>query len=223
MAHDLPRDDEGLILAAQNFHAAVTAHATNYGLTAAHLTELNNFITRATGDRATFIAAREALNVASAEKKQSMRLLEQYFRQLRQLVQANPATTDVDRETLHLATGDAGDSTAANAAEFQQAPLLNVVQAGVHAHRVNFFMVGKESGSTKKPANAEGCKIFLKIDGAPSTDLDDYQLIAFDTRSPYEYTHDAENAGKQAHYIAAWSARDDSQSPQSEVFSLTIT
>jgi hypothetical protein len=84
-------------------------------------------------------------------------------------------------------------------------------------------MEGKASGSTKKPAWAQGCKLFLKIDGAASTDLKEYQLIAMDTKSPYDYAHSAANAGKTAHYIAVWTTKDEEDSPQSEAFSLVIT
>lgn len=48
-------------------------------------------------------------------------------------------------------------------------------------------------------------------------------MIALDTRSPYDYAHNAANAGKQAHYIGAWANADDSQGSQSEVFSIMIT
>jgi hypothetical protein len=44
-----------------------------------------------------------------------------------------------------------------------------------------------------------------------------------DTKSPYDYTHNAANAGKTAHYIAVWTTKDEEDSPQSEVFSLVIT
>jgi hypothetical protein len=129
---------------------------------------------------------------------------------------------DADRAALHLATGEGGDDdSAADALEF--APLLLCELVGVHVHRVRFFMQGEASDSTKKPPGVLGAKIYLKIDGAPSTDLKEYQLITMDTKSPYDYTHSAANAGKTAHYVAVWTTKDDDDSPQPEAFSLVVT
>ena len=109
----------------------------------------------------------------------------------------------------------------ADALEF--APLLLVEPSGVHIHRIRFFMPEESSNSTRKPRGVLGAKLYLKIDGAAGTDLKEYQLIAMDTKSPYEYAHSAANAGKTAHYIAIWTTKDEEDSPQSEVFSLVIT
>lgn len=48
-------------------------------------------------------------------------------------------------------------------------------------------------------------------------------MIAFDRKSPYNYQHEATDAGKNAHYICLWADSEDNLSPKSEAFSLVIT
>jgi hypothetical protein len=221
MPNDLPRDAAGLIAEAENFISVTTANPAHFGLTAAQIASLTNLTGTADNALTDRKSAENAFRAAVATLKETLRELEKILRQFRQIVQANPATTDADRAALHLATGEGDGGNAGNALEF--APLLLCEPSGVHVHRVRFFMQGEASNSTRKPPGALGAKIYLKIDGAASTDLKEYQMIALDTKSPYEYPHDAANAGKTAHFVAAWTTKDEEDSPQSEVFSLVIT
>lgn len=224
MPQDIPQDIPGLLADVQNFINIVVVTPAQFGLTAAQVAALQNAATEAQSAVNEAATTRATLASLFVIQKEKLDALETLYRQDRRIVQANPTTTDADRAALHLATGEKDSSaTAHNAAEFAAAPLLNVEQAGVHSHQINFFMEGKASGSTKKPAWAQGCKLFLKIDGAASTDLADYQMIALDTRSPYVYSHDAADAGKTVHYIGAWADEDGAQGGQSEAFSLMIT
>jgi hypothetical protein len=221
MADGLPQDAAGIIAEAENFINVTTANPAHYGLTAAQITDLTNKTGAASDAFSDRNNSENAFRVAVATFKDKLKALETTFRQARRIVQANPATTDADRAALHLATGEGNGGNIGDALEF--APLLLCEPSGVHLHRVRFFMQGEASNSTKKPTGVLGAKIFMKIDGAASTDLKEYQLIAMDTKSPYDYTHSAANAGKTAHYIAVWTTKDEEDSPQSEVFSLVIT
>jgi hypothetical protein len=221
MPDGLPQHAAGLIAEANNFISVTNANPAHYGLTAAQITDLTNKTGTADNGLADRIAAENAFRVAVAKAKEMLRDLETLLRQLRRIVQANPTTTDADRVALHLATGEGDGESGANALEF--APLLLVEPSGVHHHLIRFFMQGEASNSTRKPPGVLGAKLYVKIDGAASTDLKEYQMIAMDTKSPYTYDHNAANAGKTAHYIALWTTKDEDDSPQSEVFSLVIT
>ncbi|HLL99574.1 MAG TPA: hypothetical protein VK400_00840 [Pyrinomonadaceae bacterium] len=222
MANDLPGDAAGLIAEAENFISVTTASPAHFGLTAAQIADLTNKTGTATNTLSDRNSAENAFRVAVVKLRNTLKELEKLLRQLRQIVQANPATTAEDRAALRLATGESkGGGNVGDALKL--APLLLVEPAGVHIHRVRFFMPSEASGSTKKPPGVLGAKIFMKIDGAAATDLKEYQMIALDTKSPYEYAHSAANAGKTAHYVAVWTTKDEEDSPQSEVFSLVIT
>ena len=223
MANDLPRDAAGMIAEAENFISVTTSNPAHFGLTAAQLTELDGATTVSNTALAARNNAENTFRGSVTTNREALDTLETILRQLRQIVQVNPATTDTDRTLLHLATGEGGEGGGSISESLATAPLILVENAGVHLHQPRFFMPDEPSSSTRKPKGIHGAKIFMKIDGAASTDLKEYQLIAIDTKSPYTYAHSAANAGKTAHYIALWTTRDDEDSPQSEVFSLVIT
>lgn len=220
MADSLDGAINEVIADAQNFFNVLDGNAAAGGLTQDQLDELKtktNLIITKISDQA---ASLTAYRTDTAERKAATADFKDLFRKLRQVVQAHPGTTDALRASLNLATGEGG---AGGDDLFEIAPLLLVGQAGIHEHRVNFFMQGEDSDSTKKPKGADGAKIYLKIGGEPSTNLKEYQMIAFDRKQPYVWKHEPEDAGKTAHYIALWATDDDEESPQSEVFSLVIT
>ena len=210
---------EGLMTEARHFNDIVFPAPADYNISEAQANALKVLVQTAEAALVARTAAENALTVARAEFKAAFEALSDLFRPLRQSVKENPATTDVQRAELHLTGGDAPD--AGDALNF--APLVFVENSGVHQHRVNCFMQGEQSGSTKKPKGTLGAKIYCKIDGAATADLKDYDFITLDTKSPYIYDFDAANAGKQAHYIVLWTNTDDDTSPQSEAFSLVIT
>jgi hypothetical protein len=210
---------EGMMTESRYFWNVVKSDPTAYNITAAQAATLNDLTTAAETALAGRTSAENALTLARAMFKAAFMALAAFFRPLRQSVKDNPATTDVQRAELHLTTGggddDLGDPLAV-------APLILVEQTGIRQHTIRFYMPGEDSDSTKKPKGVKGCNLYLKIGDAPAS-LKDCSLITMDTKSPYTYVHDAENIGKQAHYIAVWVDNDDSQSPQSETFSVTIT
>lgn len=222
MADELAGDIMGLLDDAKNFYNVTKDDPEAFGLTGTQVTTLNTKITATETKIDEQTAANTLKLTKTAERKETSLDFEKYFRGLRQVVQARPETTDAQRAALRLATGE-GDGGDGLATALENAPLLLVEHAGIHQHRSWFYMVGEPAKSTKKPKGVLGGKIYLKIDGEASTDLKDYRLIALDTKAPYDYTHDAADAGKTAHYICVWATADDEESPQSEVFSIKIT
>lgn len=216
----LPNDLAGRIADAKNFFNIVSPRPDHYGLTTAQLDLLEAKYRNTEAKIAAQAVADSQKIAATADKKEVADDFTAYYLSLRGVAQANPTTTDAMRAPLNLATG-AGEPP--NLVDFTTAPLLAVEPSGVHAQRIRFFMAGEPSTSTKKPKQSDGAKIYLKIDGVATTDLKDYELVAFDRKSPYEFTHEASDAGKTAHYIAMWANDEDDHSPQSEVFSLIIT
>jgi hypothetical protein len=55
-----------------------------------------------------------------------------------------------------------------------------------------------------KPYGVHGCQIWSYIGDEPPADPMDYTFLALDTRTPYTHDHDAEDAGKTAHYRLRW-------------------
>ena len=210
---------EGLMTEARHFSNTVNTSPTTYQLTAAQATMLDDLTTTAEATLAARTNTENQLVTDRAAFKTAFGKLSEFFRPLRQSVKDNPATTDVQRAELHLTTGGGGDDFGDPLAT---APLLLVEQTGIRQHTIRFFMQGESSNSTKKPKGVKGANIYKKIGTAPLS-LKECSLMTMDTKSPYVFEHDAEDAGKQAHYIAVWVDNDDNASPQSETFSITIT
>ncbi|HVE59158.1 MAG TPA: hypothetical protein VNB22_20210 [Pyrinomonadaceae bacterium] len=213
---------EGLLTEARYFWTVIKNAPNDYQVTDDQAAMLNTLTTDAEVSRSTRTALENQLTTARADFKEKLTVLDGFFRPLRQSVKNNLATTDVQRAELHLTTGggDDGDSLLDALAV---APLLSVEQTGIRQHTIYFFMPGEKSSGTKKPNGVHGCKIYVKIGDPPPASVKDCALITTDTKSPYIYTHEPEDAGKKAHYIGVWVDRDDAPSPPSETFSITIT
>jgi hypothetical protein len=213
---------EGLMTEARYFWSVIKTAPTDYQVTADQAATLETLTTAAEASRDNRTDLENQLTTVRAEFKGDVEELDAFFRPLRQSVKKNPATTDVQRAELHLTTdgGDGGDSLLEALAT---APLLSVEQTGIRQHTIYFFMPGEKSSGTKKPNGVHGCKIYVKIGDLPPASIKDCALITTDTKSPYNYTHEPEDAGKKAHYIGVWVDRDDAPSPPSETFSITIT
>lgn len=212
---------EGLMTEARYFWNVVKTTPTDYQVTTEQAAMLDTLTTAAETTLNNRTTLENQLTTARVSFKVAIEALEEFFRALRQSVKNNPATTDVQRAELHLTTdGDDGDSLVDGLAE---APLIFVEQTGIRHHTIRFFMTGEASNSTKKPNGVHGCKIYVKIGDPPPASIKDCALITTDSKSPYTYQHEPEDAGKKAHYIGVWVDKNDAPSPPSETFTITIT
>jgi hypothetical protein len=203
------------------FHTFINANPTDYGFTtgdADDLKDAKNLFGTSLGD---FTTKNTAARVAREKKDVDRDPAEERFRWMAGQFNKRPNVTNADRIAAGLPPK--AESVGSITANLGTAPLILVEQAGIHEHVIRFFMPDTDSKSTKKPQGVDGAKIYMKIDGAPSTNLKEYGLIAFDKKSPYNYSHEAADAGKQAHYIAIWATDEEQHSGQSETFSLMIT
>jgi hypothetical protein len=222
MAEDLVKaNDDEFFDQSGMFHDFVNANPAAYGFTADELTELKNKRTTFGTSLDDYNTKQTAARAARQKKDGDRDPCEDQFRWMAGQFNRRPNVTNADRIAAGLPPR--AESVGGITPDLGNPPLLLVEQAGIHEHRPKFFMQNEDSNSTKKPQGVDGAKIYMKIGGEASTNLKEYQLIAFDKKSPYSYTHEATDAGKTAHYIAVWATDDDLQSTQSEVFSLTIT
>ena len=221
MADFIKANDNEFLEQITMFYTFVNADPTAYGFTADELNDFKNLKNTFGASLADFTAKNTAGRVARQQKDSDRDPPENAFRWMAGQFNKRPNVTNADRIAAGLPPKT--ESVGSIVPELGNAPLLLVEQAGVHEHRVKFFMPSEDSASTKKPQGIDFAKIYLKIDGAASVSLKEYQLLAFDRKSPYNYTHEATDAGKTAHYIVVWATDEGENSPQSEVFSLTIT
>lgn len=203
------------------FHAFIDANPTDYGFTAGDADDLKNAKNLFGASLGDFTTKNMAARVAREKKDVDRDPAEERFRWMAGQFNKRPNVTNAERIAAGLPPKS--DAVGSITADLGTAPLILVEQAGIHEHVIRFFMPNSDSGSTKKPQGVDGAKLYMKTDGAASTNLKEYQFIAFDKKSPYNYSHEATDAGKQAHYIALWATDEEQHSPQSEAFSLMIT
>jgi hypothetical protein len=221
MAIDLVKaNDSDFLDQITAFYTFINADPAAYGFTAGEADDLKtekNLFGTSLGD---FTTKNTAARAAREKKDVDREPAEDRFRWMAGQFNKRPNVTNAER--IQAGIPPKSESVGSITADLGTAPLILVEQAGIHEHVVRFFMPNTDSGS-KKPQGVDGAKLYMKIDGAPSTNLKEYGFIAFDKKSPYNYSHEPENAGKQAHYIAIWATDEEEHSSQSETFSLMIT
>ncbi|CAN5303148.1 hypothetical protein BH10ACI1_BH10ACI1_02960 [soil metagenome] len=222
MAEDIVKaNDDEFLEQTTMFHTFINANPTAYGFTQDEVDELRNKNQTFGTSLGDFNTKQTATRAARQQKDIDREPDEEQFRWMVKQFNSRPNVTNADR--INAAVPPKSEAVGSIIADLSNPPLLLVEQSGVHEHRIKFFMPSEDSDSTKKPQGIDFVQIFQKIGGEASTNLKDYQLVAFDRKSPYSYTHDATDVGKTAHYIGVWATDEDLKSTQSEVFSLTIT
>lgn len=222
MADDLVKgnDDEFFDQTTQ-FHAFIAANAADYGFTADDVSDLLSKNTTFGASLTDYNKKDTAARTARQQKDIDRNPAEDQFRWMARQFNSRPNVTNADR--VAAGVPPRGESSTGKTPDFSTPPVLLVEQSGVHEHRIRFFMPSENANSTKKPDNVDGAKLYVKIGGEPSTGLKEYDLMSYDRKQPYNYTHEPEDVGKTAHYIGVWATDEDEQGTQSEVFSLTIT
>lgn len=210
----------GLIAQIRNFLMIVATSPADFGLTNTLVTMLTAAVDLLETKQTELNTLEVQVDVVRPDKNAAYKTARKLFAQMRETIRESPLATEAQRESLGL-TPSASDAVGD---PFEFAPLLAVVQAGTHEHKIQFFMPGEPSTSKKKPRKDLRCSLFVKIDGAATTNLKDYQKLIDDGQSPYNFAHEAEDTGKMAHYIGRWyDENTEETSPLSEVFSIVIS
>lgn len=221
MADLVKGNDDDFFAQTTQFHAFVSAKPSEWGFTQADVDGLNAENTTFGSSLNDYTTKDTAARAARQKKDLARDVAEVIFRWMAKQFNNRQNVTNADRIAAGLPPY--GEASTGKTPDFSQPPVLLVEQAGVHEHRIRFFMPTENANSTKKPDNVDGAKLFVKIGGESSTSLKEYALMTYDRKQPYSYTHEAEDVGKTAHYIGVWATDDDEQGTQSEVFSLVIT
>jgi hypothetical protein len=133
-------------------------------------------------------------------------------------IQVNSATTDTDRAGLGITIRDTQPTPVGPPVS---SPVLQVDTSQRLQITVSFADEGTPTNKAK-PAGVMGCEIWMKLDGAAPTDLDDCVFVTLDTRTPHLVTFDGADAGKPVHFIGRWVSTRGDKGPISETVSTTV-
>lgn len=207
--------DSGLIDVAEQVIAAMTPDPTEYGSTAAVVTQLTTDTNTFSTDLGAHVAAQAAAKSATSTKEASRDVVEAAIRSIRNIAKAH-GTKQAQMDALGIPASSGA------------APSNATVPAGAvdTSERLRHTLSWTDAASLdnrRKPRGVMGCEIWLKLDGPPPTDEKECTFLTLDAFTPYLAEYTGTDAGKMAHYLLRWRMRDGSVSAWGETISATIT
>jgi hypothetical protein len=216
----IPATDAGFDTWQNQFLTYLNANLAALGLTATDTDVVS--LTAAWNDwQARYPAhaeARLAAQAATQAKDASRRAYVAVIRRLVSRLQASAQVDDAERAALGITVPDR-EPTSAPAPETR--PVLQADTSQRLRILVAFADEGRPDGAAKPPG-VTGCEIYVKVGGAPPTDLDDCVYLGTDTRTPYLASFDGSQAGQTAHFVGRWVNSRGDTGPISETVSATI-
>lgn len=213
----LPRRDQDLDAMMDNFVANIGAVLADLGLPAtaddAVIADAADFKAKLAAQ----IASQAAAQSDTAAKNGSRGTLEDDFQALYALLVANGLTDDQRAELgLQLL-----DTILTPVAAPTSQPVLILDTSLRLKLVVNFADIGTPT-LRAKPAGVRSCRLWIKVGGAPPTDLSECEFLADDTNTPYTGIFEGSEAGQMAHIIGQWVSPRGDVGPISETASATI-
>lgn len=161
----LPSREAQLVTWSRNFGALIGAEPDTYGLTAAQATEYATVQDQfdSSYQTANDPATRSPTNVQI--KNDAKRAFIAYTRDLVNIIQAAPGTTDAMRSALGITIPDPSPTPVPVP---DSAPVLTVESVVGHTFKIK---LGNVSGSRRRPTGVIGASIFSYVGETPPTDI----------------------------------------------------
>jgi len=140
------------------------------------------------------------------------------IRALVRRLQASPAVSDAERQSLGI---NVRDTTPTTAGAPSSRPVVKVDSSQRLRHVIAFADAATPT-RTAKPAGVMGAEIWVKIGPTPPVDPSECTFLALDSRTPYTADYAGADGGKTAHYMLRWVSTNGDKGPWSETASATI-
>lgn len=215
----IPTSDADFSAWLQNFITTALANPANFGLVTEDVTSLQTAAVQFSTARTASDSAQAAAQAATTEKASKRTAAEEIARTLVGRIQADPSVTDARRNQLGITVR----STTRTAVGPPTSRPVATVDTGQRLQHTISFVDELTPNSRAKPEGAQGCEIWVKVDGAPPSDPSELKYLATDTRTPYMSQFDGAQAGKVAHYMLRWVSTRGEGGPWSQTVSATIT
>lgn len=215
----LPARDADLALWTANFNTLITATPTAFGLTSGQAT------TYATANTAWQTALATATNPPTrtkptvATKNTAKANVVVLSRQYAALVQAYPAITDSQLETLGLTVRSTGRTPVPPPTTF---PLVSVLST--MGQSLTLAVADEMTpNARKRPFGTIGCEVWIKIGATPPTALTDCTFFGLATRYPARFSVDAGAVGQKAYIWGRWVNRKSEPGPLSALATAVVS
>ncbi len=221
MANDyLPCNDLAFADWFQNFIGYLGENYERFGLTEAQFLALGTSSTAFSNALLSYYNLRDQAKAASKVKRTQRDNSESLVRPAVVQIQANPSTTEMDREMLRIPMR--GEPSFAQGIEIEDnkpQAIVDIRQRLRHVLRIQ--NESTISTSKAKPAGVMGAEVWVKVGDAPETEAE-YQFAGLATRSPYQVDYAEGDGNKPAHYRLRWVTSRGEKSAWSEVETATI-
>lgn len=216
----LPGNDLAFADWFQNFLGYLGENYERLGLTEAQYLALGNSNMAFSNALLAFYSLRDQAKAASADKQDKRTASESAVRPVVSQIQANPGTTEMDREMLRIPMR--GESNIAQGIEVEDNKPLAIVDIRQRLrHVLRIQNESTVSTSKAKPAGVMGAEVWVKVGEAPASDSE-YQYAGIATRSPFQVDYTESDGNKPAHYRLRWVTSKGEKSAWSEVETATI-
>lgn len=198
----IPTRDGDFNLWQVNFVAKVVATPADYGLLPADVVDVGIDSTDWQTALAALVVAQNASKGAAETKDEARDALESQVRSLTKRIQAQPATTDTQREELGITVPDLTRTPLSEQIVLTTPP--PIVEAKCTASktvRIGWYPTQDPGESEALPQGIAGVSIFYAEGGIPS-DESQWRFLALDTNSPYVH-----NVGNDATVTMAYKAQ----------------
>jgi len=198
----IPSNDMEYKAWVERFVNYLSEHTAHFGLTPVQIAPLQSTtldtVAAITGWEDAKNAAKQAVALRNTERTGNEILV----RAMVGLIQACPATTDVDREGLGIPVRGSGTST--SGVELSDDKPTAIIDIRPHLKHIIRIQNQTPTGTKKaRPDGAVGCEIYRKVGEAPES-TSDMTYVGLATRSPYAVEFAVEDGNKPAHYRFRW-------------------
>ncbi len=163
--------------------------------------------------------AQTAARARCIDKDDKRTVCESLIRGMVARLQAYPATTNLDRDSLGIPVR--GGVPTASLPMADNRPLA-IIDIRPHLKHVLRIQNESDTGTKKaKPAGALGCEVWMKVGAAPLND-GELQYVGLATRNPFSVEFTADQANQYAHYRLRWVTKSGEKSDWGELDSATI-
>ena len=201
MATDaFPQTDTDLIAWSNTFIAYLTANGGALGIggneSGVLVQKFNAFTTAYNAQ----VAATNAAKAATVTKNAAQDVYETSLRTIIGIIQANPNVTNQQRESLGITVRK---TRTVIPAPTTRPGIISITGTGSRTLEIAFGDVMGNEVRRGRPGGATGCQIYALVGTIPASP-EDCAFVDIDTRSPYEMTFDADEAGKTAYIYLRW-------------------
>lgn len=209
--------DRELLAGVRIFNNTTTAVPTEYALTAAQATELNDELDGFETELDAYEQAQADEDTALRAKRTRRKKIVELARQQFKLARSASGITD---EKLAAANLDAYDDEPTPSKTPTTAP-FGIIEYGKLKHTI-YFRDSATPDSEAKPQGMQSCEIWRYIGDTPPTGEADFDYVADDTNSPYTCFYTMADAGKKVWYILRWKSKSGEKGEWSETIEATV-